>query len=145
MGIERKAPIPPQGEPTLRVMPMAGDINGFGAVFGGWTMGQLDIAAGLAAMQAAGGKVTTAAADIDFERPLRVGNLVSFYAEVVGRGKTSLEVEVEAWAEQGAATYADGEFAAGVGAAAPFRAAAAKFVYVAIDERGRKRELPRAN
>ena len=132
----------PAREPALRLLPMATDINGFGAVFGGWTMGQMDIAAGLAAMRAAGGKVTTAAASIDFERPLRVGNLVSFYAEVTERGRSSLKVKVEAWAEQGAATYADGGAAAESQGTGGYRAASAEFVFVAIDDRGRKRELP---
>ncbi len=138
---EEKRPSLPEGQPALRVMPMMADINGFGAVFGGWTMSQLDIAGGSAAMLAAGGKVTTAAASIDFERPLRVGNLVSIYAEVIGRGRSSLKVRVEAFAEQGAATYVD-ELAGGLVPSYPYRAASAEFVFVAIDEEGRKRELP---
>ena len=73
-------------QPELRLMPMVTEINGFGSVFGGCIMSQMDIAGGNAAMLVAGGKVTTAAASITFEHPIRVGNIVSFYAEVVSRG-----------------------------------------------------------
>lgn len=63
---------PQERKPELRLMPMVTDINGFGSVFGGWIMSQMDIAGGNVAMLAAGGKVTTAAANIDFENPIRV-------------------------------------------------------------------------
>jgi acyl-CoA thioesterase YciA len=123
-------------------MAMVTEINGFGSVFGGWIMSQMDIAGGNAAMFAAGGKVTTAAASIDFEHPIRVGNIVSFYAEVVSRGRTSLKVRVEAFAEQGAAIYMDGAADSVCMNSYPCRAAAADFVFVAVDGQGRKRELP---
>jgi acyl-CoA thioesterase YciA len=132
----------PTGQPALRLMPMITDINGFGSVFGGWTMSQMDIAAGTTAMLEAGGKVTTAAAKIDFERPLRVGNLVSFYTQVIARGRTSLRINVEAYAEPGSSPYADGTSASDVSCGYPYRAARAEFVFVAVDDEGRKRELP---
>ena len=132
----------PAGQPALRVMPMITDINGFGSVFGGWTMSQMDIAAGTTAMREAGGKVTTAAASINFERPLRVGCIVSFYADIVARGRTSLRIRVEAYAEQGSSTYVDGASAPALSCGFPYRAARAEFVFVAVDDEGRKRELP---
>jgi acyl-CoA thioesterase YciA len=135
----------PERQPELRLMPMVAEINGFGSVFGGWTMSQMDIAGGSAAMRAAGGKVTTAAASIDFERPIRAGNIVSFYAELLSRGRTSLRVRVEVFVEQGSSTYMDGTVAFPGENSYPFRAASAEFVFVAVNDQGRKRELPPAN
>ncbi len=134
----------PPGQPTIRLMPQLTELNGFGSVFGGWTMAQMDIAAGNAAMLVAKGKVTTAAADIDFERPLRVGNIVSFYTSIAARGRTSLKVKVEVYAEQGSAPYVDGAVLGDLGPCGyPYRAATAEFVFVAVDDEGKKRELPR--
>jgi Acyl-CoA hydrolase len=96
-------------------------------------------------MKAAGGKVTTAAASIDFERPIKVGNIVSLYAEVLSRGRTSLKVKVEAYAEPGSATYADEASTAGDSSPYSYRAASAEFIFVAIDELGHKRALPSAS
>lgn len=135
----------PEGQPTIRIMPQLTELNGFGAVFGGWTMAQMDIAAGNAAMLVAKGKVTTAAASIDFERPIKVGNIVSLYAEVLSRGRTSLKVKVEAYAEPGSATYADEASTAGDSSPYSYRAASAEFIFVAIDELGHKRALPSAS
>jgi acyl-CoA thioesterase YciA len=132
----------PEGQPTIRLMPQLTELNGFGAVFGGWTMAQMDIAAGNAAMRVAQGKVTTAAANIDFERPIRVGNIVSFFTEIVSRGRTSLRVKVEVYAERGSAPYVDGATPESGDCGYPYRAARAEFVFVAIDDEGRKRPLP---
>jgi len=132
----------PSGQPMIRLMPQLTELNGFGAVFGGWTMSQMDIAAGNAAMKEAEGKVTTAAANIDFERPIRVGNIVSFYTEIVSRGRTSLKVKVEVYAEQGSAPYVDGAVDYPGLCGYPYRAATAEFVFVAVDDEGRKRPLP---
>ena len=133
----------PGFRPTIRVMPQLTELNGFGAVFGGWTMSQMDIAAGNEAMRVALGKVTTAAAHIDFERPIRVGNIVSFYTSVVSRGHTSLKIKVEVLVEQGSAPYVDGVAQGDTGPCGyPYRAAKAEFVFVAIDDEGKKRSLP---
>jgi acyl-CoA thioesterase YciA len=132
----------PEGQPTIRLMPQLSELNGFGSVFGGWTMAQMDIAAGNMAMLVARGKVTTAAANIDFERPIRVGNIVSFYTKILSRGRTSLKVRVDVFAEEGASTYVDGAADYPGPCGYPYRAASAEFVFVAVDDEGRKRQLP---
>lgn len=129
---ENGGPSLPEGEPILRVWPMPTETNGFGAIFGGWIMSQFDVAAGLVACRASRGRVTTAAAKVEFERPILQGDLVSFYAEAVGRGRTSITVRAEAYAQRDA----------GKGGEELVRAATAELVYVALDAEGRKRELP---
>ncbi len=91
----------PEGKPVLRVMPMPADANIHGDVFGGWIMAQVDIAGAIPAARRANGRVATVAVtSFLFKNPVFVGDLCSFYAQVVKTGKTSITVEVEVYAER---------------------------------------------
>jgi len=92
----------PQGkEPTLRVVPMPADSNSSGDIFGGWVMSQVDIAGSIPAIRLARGRVATVAVNsFVFKQPIMVGDLVSFYAEVVRVGRTSITVSVEVYAQR---------------------------------------------
>lgn len=93
--------LPKDRQPTLRVMTMSSDTNAFGDVFGGWIMGQVDIAGSIAAYRRAGGRVVTVAVNsFEFHQPVLIGDLISCYAEVVRIGRTSLTVHVEVYAER---------------------------------------------
>ena len=88
----------PQGSPTIRVTAMPGDANPYGDIFGGWLMGQMDLAAGSVASRHAGGRAVTIACDaMKFHAPVLVGDEVSVYARLVAVGNTSMTIEVEAW------------------------------------------------
>lgn len=86
----------PEGEqPVLRVMPMPADTNAHGTIFGGWVMAQVDIAGSIPAWERAGGPVVTVAVNsFLFKEPVFVGDLVSFWTELVRIGTTSLTVKV---------------------------------------------------
>lgn len=89
---------PPEEPPLLRTIAMPADANTNGDIFGGWLMGLMDLAGGNAAMRRARGRVATVAVDaMVFHRPVFVGDEVSIYARVVGVGRTSIRVRVEAW------------------------------------------------
>jgi len=92
----------PQGkEPTLRVVPMPADENQSGDIFGGWIMAQVDIAGSIPAVRLARGRVATVAVNsFTFRQPVLVGDVVSFYADVVRVGKTSITVNVEVYAQR---------------------------------------------
>lgn len=91
----------PSRMPTLRVMPMPADANVHGDVFGGWIMSQVDIAGAIPAASRANGRVATIAVNsFLFKQPVFVGDLLSFYAEVVRVGNTSITVSVEVYAER---------------------------------------------
>jgi len=92
----------PQGkDPTLRVVPMPADENQSGDIFGGWIMSQVDIAGSVAAVRIARGRVATVAVNsFQFKQPVLVGDLVSFYADVVRVGRTSITVNVEVYAQR---------------------------------------------
>jgi acyl-CoA thioesterase YciA len=92
----------PEGRmPVLRVLPMPADANIHGDVFGGWIMSQVDIAGSLPAVRRANGRVATVAVNsFLFKQPVFVGDLLSFYADVVKVGRTSVTVFVEVYAQR---------------------------------------------
>ena len=93
--------LPTGKEPTLRVVPMPADANHAGDIFGGWIMAQVDIAGSIPAVRRAKGRVATVAVNsFVFKKPVMVGDVVSFYAEVVRVGRTSITVNVEVYAQR---------------------------------------------
>lgn len=91
----------PGQEPVLRVMPMPADVNAAGDIFGGWVMAQVDIAGAIPAMRRARGRIATVAVNsFLFKQPISVGDVVSFYAEIVSTGRTSITVDVQVFAER---------------------------------------------
>jgi acyl-CoA thioesterase YciA len=93
--------LPKDREPTLRLVPMPADSNSTGDIFGGWVMSQVDIAGSVPAVRLARGRVATIAVNsFVFRQPVLVGDLVSFYAEVVKVGLTSITVSVEVYAQR---------------------------------------------
>jgi acyl-CoA thioesterase YciA len=98
---EQHATLPVGKEPMLRVVPMPADANQTLDIFGGWIMAQVDIAGSIAAVRLAKGRVATVAVNsFVFKQPVFVGDLVSFYAEVVRVGRTSITVDVEVYAQR---------------------------------------------
>jgi len=74
--------------------------NNHGNVHGGWIMKLVDEAGALACMRHAQRRVVTVAVDsLVFREPIRIGDLVTFTAEVTHTGRTSLEAEVQVVAE----------------------------------------------
>jgi len=91
----------PDRQPTLRVAAMPSDANYTGDIFGGWLMGQVDIAGSIPAVHRAKGRVATVAVNsFVFKQPIFVGDVVSFYARIVKVGTTSLTVDVEVFVQR---------------------------------------------
>lgn len=131
MNIEN-TPLPPKDrQPVLRVIPMPKDANLHGDVFGGWIMSQVDIAGSVPATRRAGGRIATVAVNaFVFKQPVFVGDLLSFYAEIVKVGRTSITVSVEVFAERRRM------------ATEVVKVTEATLTYVATDETRRSRPLP---
>jgi acyl-CoA thioesterase YciA len=80
---------------------MPRDANQSGDIFGGWIMAQVDLAGSIPALRLAKGRVATVAVNsFLFKQPVFVGDLVSFYAEVIRVGRTSITVNVEVYAQR---------------------------------------------
>lgn len=120
----------PERNPELRVMTMPADLNANGDIFGGWVMAQVDVAGAIPAMRRTRGRVATVAVNsFLFKQPISVGDVVSFYAEIVKVGRTSITVNVEVYAERHPANPL------------VVKVTEATLTYVAIDGQGEKREI----
>ena len=123
----------PAEEPVLRVVPMPADVNWHGDIFGGWIMAQVDLAGGVVAARRARGRVATVAVNaFTFKQPVLVGDVVSFFAQIVRIGRTSITVDVEVFAQR----RPDREITVKV--------TEATLTYVAVGTDGRPREVPPA-
>lgn len=88
-------------EPAIRVIMMPKDTNALGTIFGGIILSYIDQAGAVAAHLFAPGRlVTVAMREVEFHEPVFVGDLVSFYAEVLRIGTTSITVKVVVEAER---------------------------------------------
>jgi acyl-CoA thioesterase YciA len=93
--------LPHDKQPVLRVVPMPADANQHGDIFGGWIMSQVDVAGGVIAARRARGRVATVAVNaFQFKQPVFIGDVLSFYADIVRVGTTSITVNVEVYAER---------------------------------------------
>ena len=92
------AEAPPTAAPAIRATAMACDANPYGKIFVGWLMGQMALAAGSVASRYCGGRAPVVAADgFSFTAPVSIGDEVSFHAEIVATGRTSMTVAVAVW------------------------------------------------
>lgn len=125
--------LPVDRQPAIRIMTMPADTNPAGAIFGGWLMSHVDVAGSVEALRVARGAVATVAVNaFQFRHPVLVGDLVSFYANVVKIGQTSVTVEVEVYAER---NPQDPECV---------KVTEATLTYVALGPDNRPRPVPRA-
>jgi acyl-CoA thioesterase YciA len=107
--------------PSLSVIAMPADTNAFGNIFGGWLMSQMDLASSQKAMEATGQDLVTRVATISFDKPVFIGDKVSFYTDVGRVGTTSIAISNEAWAlRRGTRKYE--------------KVGQGEFVFVAIDK-----------
>jgi acyl-CoA thioesterase YciA len=117
-------------EAVLRVVPRPGDINTNGHIFGGWVLSQMDIAGGMIAGREADGPVATVAIEaMQFIEPILLLDVVSIYAWVERRGRTSVAIRIEVIASRDRGTR-DVKVTEGL------------FTFVALDENHRPRPLP---
>ncbi len=80
---------------------MPADANQHGDIFGGWIMSQVDIAGSVLAARRARGRVATIAVNsFQFKQPVFIGDVLSFYGDIVRVGNTSITVNVEVYAQR---------------------------------------------
>jgi acyl-CoA thioesterase YciA len=113
--------------PTLRLVPMPSDTNALGKIFGGWLMSQMDLAASDKARErvGAGLDVVTRQATTSFEKPIEVGDMVSFYTEIGRVGTTSVAIKIDVWAQRRISRVYE-------------KVASGEYVFVAIDKNKNK-------
>ena len=118
---------------AIRVLMMPRDTNHHGTIFGGVILSHIDQAGAVAAIRRGCSRVVTVAMDqVVFHEPVHVGDLVSFYAEVVHIGRTSIKVRVGVEADR----RSGGQKVA---------VTRAEVTYVQIDADGKPQPVPPAN
>jgi acyl-CoA thioesterase YciA len=127
---EETTMISPTGELTLRTLAMPADANAAGDIFGGWVMAQMDLACGIRAAERARGRVVTAAVnEMSFAMPVKIGDTLCIYTDIVKVGRTSMTLLVEAWAQRYLSPQMD-------------KVTNALFVMVALDANNKPTPLP---
>ena len=119
----------PIGEITIQTLAMPASTNANGDIFGGWLVSQMDLAAGVLAKKISRGRAATVAInDLTFIQPVQVGDVVSCYVSLIKQGNTSMTISVQVWKE----TFSTEEKRC---------VAKGTFIFVAIDEHGRPRQV----
>ena len=117
----------PSGDLAIQTVAMPADTNSAGDIFGGWLLGQMDIAGAITAKDRAGGRVATVAINsMVFLTPVAVGDVVSCFTDIKEVGRSSIRVCVEVWVNI---------------SVNPVKVTEGDFVFVAIDENGRTRSV----
>ncbi len=116
-------------EPALRVIMLPKDTNGAGTIFGGVILSYIDMAGAVEARRHCNAMfVTVAMREVEFKKPVYVGDIVSFYTETkhVGNSSVTVGVRVEAIRRFGTD---DGE---------RIQVTEGEVIYVATDAEGKK-------
>lgn len=120
----------PHARATLSYQMLPGDANSQGYVHGGSVVKLADTAAGVCAARHARCRVATVAiTGMTFTSPVKIGALVTVEARLVGVGRTSMQIDVEVWAEE----ITSGE---------RVLTSTGRFVFVALDDEGRPTPVP---
>jgi len=123
--------LPDERHLAIRVMAMPADTNAAGDIFGGWLMSQVDIAGSIIARRRADGRTVTVAVDsFQFRQPVFVGDVISCYATITRVGRTSMTINVKAFAERQQENHEI------------LLVTEADLTYVAVDEDRKPRVLP---
>lgn len=126
-----KAELPKDKIPAIKIAAMPKDTNPGGSIFGGWIMSQIDIAAGIVALERAKGRVVTVAVNsMEFHEPVFVGDIISCYADIIKTGNTSITIKVEVFAQRNPSNIET------------VKVTEAELTFVALDENRRPRQIP---
>ncbi|MDR6234176.1 acyl-CoA thioesterase YciA [Pseudomonas psychrotolerans] len=127
--LEQEDPIP-QGDLAMQITALPRETNGFGDIYGGWLVAQMDLAGSAMASRLAAGRVATVAIDrMTFMTPVPVGAQLSFYTNTLEIGRSSIQILIEVWSDDPLSS----EWR---------KVTEAVFVFVAIDGSGRTRPVP---
>ncbi|MDQ3650734.1 MAG: acyl-CoA thioesterase [Acidobacteriota bacterium] len=122
----------PHHDPAIRITLLPRDTNPQGTIFGGIILSYIDMAGAVEAHRRTAIErfVTVAMREVMFHEPVFVGDLVSFYAETLRIGTTSITIRVIVEAERHGGTTSE-----------RIRVTEAEVIYVAVDANRRKMKI----
>jgi acyl-CoA thioesterase YciA len=109
---------------------MPADANAAGDIFGGWVMAQMDLACGIRSAERARGRVVTKAVqEMAFALPVKIGDTLCVYTDIIRVGRSSMTLKVETWAQRYLTHVME-------------KVTEATFVMVALDAEGKPTPVP---
>ena len=107
------------------------DLNAFGRLFGGRLLSWLDESLAMYAVDITGtaNLVTRHMSEVDFLAPGELGDVLEIWARLVKRGRTSLQLEAQAWVRRDKGAERESE-----------HICSCKMVFVVLDDQGKPRE-----
>lgn len=112
---------------AIRRMLLPRDTNAHGTIFGGIILSEIDLAGAVEARRHTKRRVVTVAMrEVEFHKPVYMGDVVSFYTKLVRRGRTSITVRIDV------EVYRSDDPSVAV------RVTQAEVTYVAVDGDGKK-------
>ncbi|WP_128547604.1 acyl-CoA thioesterase [Larkinella soli] len=115
---------------TMTEMVLPNDTNTLNNLMGGRLLHWMDICAAISAQKHSNRIVVTASVDnVSFSEPIKLGHIVTMQAKVTRAFNSSMEVNIEAWAED-------------IPAGTRVSTNRAFYTFVAVDQNGRPIEVP---
>jgi acyl-CoA thioesterase YciA len=87
--------------PAIRMVMFPKDTNPSGNIFGGIILSHIDVAGAIAArLHSKHRMVTVCMKEVVFKRPVKVGDILTCWTEVVSKGRSSVTVKIKVEAER---------------------------------------------
>ncbi|MFU8926972.1 acyl-CoA thioesterase [Acinetobacter puyangensis] len=120
----------PRGNLSLQTIAMPADANWSGDIFGGWLVSQMDLAGAIHSERISRGRCATISIhEMTFMVPVKIGDVISCYTEIVKVGNSSMQVHIEVWSKSNHREF-------------PQKVTEGIFTFVAVDAEGKKRQIP---
>ncbi|GAA5009189.1 acyl-CoA thioesterase [Acinetobacter puyangensis] len=120
----------PRGNLSLQTIAMPADANWSGDIFGGWLVSQMDLAGAIHSERISRGRCATISIhEMTFMVPVKIGDVISCYTEIVKVGNSSMQVHIEVWSKSNQREF-------------PQKVTEGIFTFVAVDADGKKRQIP---
>ncbi|OUY05809.1 acyl-CoA thioesterase [Acinetobacter populi] len=120
----------PRGNLSLQTIAMPADANWSGDIFGGWLVSQMDLAGAIHSERISRGRCATISIhEMTFMVPVKIGDVISCYTEIVKVGNSSMQVHIEVWSKSNQREF-------------PKKVTEGIFTFVAVDAEGKKRQIP---
>lgn len=120
----------PEGTLSLQTIAMPADTNWSGDIFGGWIVSQMDLAGAIHAERFTKGRCATIAINqMSFLVPVKIGDVISCYTQILKVGNTSIQIQIDVWDSHDESRPAK-------------RVTQGIFTFVAVNTEGTKRQIP---
>ena len=113
---------------ALKVLAMPSNLGVSGNIFGGWIMSQMDNAGGISAWRIANGRICTSSCEqIQFNKPIYVGDVINCYTDIIDINDSLIKVKVDVETQRINSDIV--------------KTTNGIFTYIAVDKNGKRRNI----